>query len=69
MVVLVTPKTGVKGPMVLLLMKSPTINKEVVSEAVVITPVEELYAVAFTPILEGIAPTHCATRLTKELAD
>jgi hypothetical protein len=36
---------------------------------VVIAPVEELNAVAFILIEDGMAPTHCAIRLTRALAD
>jgi hypothetical protein len=53
-----TVVTRVKGPIWVGEIKSPTNTNDVQSEAVVMTPVNELYAVALTLIDVGIAPTH-----------
>jgi len=70
MVVNVTCNTTVYGNMVLVPIKSPG-NKNEVGFAEV---VNEALVVPVTPVTvivkaEGMAPTHCATLLTSELAD
>jgi len=69
MVVLLTASTDVYGPVTVGPIKSPTRTVPTAVEDVVITPVVVLIAVALILIEEGMAPTHCATRLTKALAD
>jgi hypothetical protein len=69
MVVDDTATTEAKGPMMLGPIKSPIRTAVVGFAEQVITFVVELYAVAFIPIVLGMAPTHCATRLTRALAD
>jgi hypothetical protein len=68
-VVLDTANTVVYGPIMLGPIKSPTKTVLTAEAEVVITPVPELNAVALIPIVDGIAPTHCATRLTRALPD
>ena len=64
-----TANTVVYGPMPLQPIKSPTMTELTAEAEVVITPVEELNAVAFMLIEDGMAPTHWATRLTRALPD
>jgi len=68
-VVDVTAKTAENGPIMLGPMKSPTKTADVGFAEQVITPVEELYAVALMEMLLGMAPTQLAIRLTRALAD
>ena len=68
--VLVTCRTAVYGSIVLMPMKSPGRIKALGSAEVVMTLVVlpvELVAVMLSA--DGIAPTHDAIRLTRELAD
>jgi hypothetical protein len=53
-----TAVTKVKGPTTEEPIKSPTITNAVAFDAVVMTPVDELNAVALMPMLFAIAPTH-----------
>jgi hypothetical protein len=68
-VVLVTPNTATKGPDIDTPIKSPMFTTPTADVDVVITDVVELKLLAVMPELLGIAPTHCATRLTNALAD
>ena len=70
MVVALTDRTTVYGSMVLVPMKSPGKTKEIGLAEVVRTGVlvpDTLLTVIDKA--EGIAPTHCAMRLTKAFAD
>lgn len=67
MVVDETCNTTVYGSMVLVPIKSPGNNNEVgLAEVVKVVPVTPVTVIVKA---EGMAPTHCATLLTSELAD
>jgi hypothetical protein len=68
-VVLLTANTGVYGPEIETPIKSPTLIAPTGVGLTVMTLVDELKDDAVIPELLGIAPTHCATRLTNALAD
>ena len=68
-VVLVKANTGVYGPEIETPIKSPTLIVPIGVEPTVMTLVPALKDDAVIAKVLGIAPTHCATRLTNALAD